>query len=71
MKRLILTVTNLGTDREGEVIHYEVQAGTQLLIGDFVGKSATPYNRCIAEVPDDVTASLNTPDARLALSIED
>jgi hypothetical protein len=67
-KRILLKVNSLGTDRAGETLHYEVDAGDQRIIGDFVGKLSTgPYLRLIGEVPNDVTATLATPDARLEL----
>ena len=68
MKELHLVVSSLGTDTEGETLHYEVQAGTQLIVGDIEGHlPGAEYRRLIGVVPDTVEAVLITPDARLRL----
>lgn len=76
MPRVILVIECLQTDRDGEVLHYEVQVGSMLKVnGQFVHRTASPtYERVIAEFPAgwmlNTRPTLLTPDARMSVRVE-
>lgn len=69
--RVFLVVSSLGTDREGEVIHYQIGAPRWRFRSSLVKRlTDEPYRVEIGQVPDYWKPELQTPDARLALVLE-
>lgn len=67
-KKLILVVSTLRTDREVEVVHYQVGGDGWRFSGEHVKRlTVDPYRLEIGEVPESWQAELHTPDPRLEL----
>jgi hypothetical protein len=71
MKRLLLEVSSLITDRESEVVTYQLGGQGWRFTGQIVkSRTDAPYTQWVGEVPDSWDVSLLTPDARLRLIVE-
>jgi len=69
--RVFLIVSSLSTDREGEVIHYQIGGPGWRFRGNHVKRlTDEPYRVEVGHVPEFWKPELQTPDARLALVLE-